>query len=385
MNILFIVPTYKPAYVYGGATEVISLLAESLVKCGNLVTVYTTNGNGQTELEIETGKEIIVDGVKVFYFKRYTRDHSHTSPGFLAKIALNVKKFDVVHLHSWWNPPIVIAAAICKWRNVKPILSPHGMFCDYVLYEHNKRKKQLLHYFGRSLLLNSFLHVSSEMEWNESQIFLKEVWPGKILPNLVNVSFELNSQKSSDGVKPFIIGFISRIEKKKGLDILIKALSKVNFDYKLQIAGTGDPTYINYLKQLATSCGNLGNIEWVGWKDKIQKFQFYSSIDLFALTSLNENFAVVVIESLSVGTPVFLSNRVGLAKYVEQMELGWITSIKDENEVTEKLNTIYLQHDMRLSISKRSPEIIRKDFDSACLTEHYLDYYKSVMNQKRFA
>ncbi|MDB5012296.1 MAG: hypothetical protein JWQ25_498 [Daejeonella sp.] len=305
MNILFLVPTYKPAYVYGGATEVISLLAESLVRCGNEVTVYTTNGNGKSELEIETGKETLVEGVRVFYFKRYTRDHSHTSPGFLAKIALNVKKFDIVHLHSWWNPPIVIAAAICKWRGVKPIISPHGMFCDYVLYEHNKRKKQLLHYFGKSLLLNSYLHVSSEMEWKESQAFINDTWRGKILPNLVNAPCPTSRKVIPKKSKTLVIGFISRIDPKKGLDILIKALSKVNFSYKLKIAGTGDADYISYLNKVASEHGNSEHIEWVGWKDKVQKFLYYSSIDLFALTSLNENFAVVVIESLSVGSPVF--------------------------------------------------------------------------------
>ena len=382
MNILFIVPTYKPAYVYGGATEAISLLAESLVTCGHEVTVYTTNGNGKTELEIETGKEILVDGVKVFYFKRYTRDHSHLAPGFLAKVLFNVRKFDVVHLHSWWNPPIVMAAAICKLSGVKPILSPHGMFCDYVLYEHNKRKKQILHYFTKRLLLNSFLHVSSEMEWDESQSFIKESWPGKILPNLVNADSNVVASRSESENEPFVIGFISRIDPKKGLDILIKALSKVNFSYKLKIAGTGEPDYIQYLNQVALKQGNSEHIEWVGWKDKIQKFLFYSSIDLFALTSLNENFAVVVIESLSVGTPVFLSDKVGLSKYVKERKLGWVTAITDVNGVATQLNAVYLQKQMRRTIKERAPQIIKKDFDTTLLANKYADYYKSICNQQ---
>src|SRR6266496_3119649 len=80
MKILFIIPSYKPAYIYGGTTVVVSLLAESLASHGHQVTVYTTTANGKNELEVETGKEIIIDGVKVFYFKRITKDHSHISP-----------------------------------------------------------------------------------------------------------------------------------------------------------------------------------------------------------------------------------------------------------------------------------------------------------------
>src|SRR6185503_9537557 len=126
MKILFVIPSYKPAYIYGGTVVVSGLLAESLAKQGHEVTVYTTTANGKTELNVETGKEIIVDGVKVFYFKRFTKDHSHISPGLWQKIFHTARRFDVVHLHSWWNPCIVIAAALCKLRGIKPVLSPHG-------------------------------------------------------------------------------------------------------------------------------------------------------------------------------------------------------------------------------------------------------------------
>ncbi|MDB5012297.1 MAG: hypothetical protein JWQ25_499 [Daejeonella sp.] len=64
------------------------------------------------------------------------------------------------------------------------------------------------------------------------------------------------------------------------------------------------------------------------------------------------------------------------------MQLGWVTSIQNINAVTTKLNEIYLQQDMLLSISERAPEIIRKDYDSTFLTNTYIDYYKSVVNQR---
>ena len=51
MKILFIAPSYKPAYIYGGPVVVISLLAESLIKLGHNVTVYTTRAD-TAEIEI---------------------------------------------------------------------------------------------------------------------------------------------------------------------------------------------------------------------------------------------------------------------------------------------------------------------------------------------
>ncbi len=360
---------------------VVYLLAESLVRNGHDVTVYTTTANGKEDLDVKTGEEVIVDGVKVYYFKRYTKGNSHLSPGFWNKIFQTVKDFDVVHLHSWWSPAIVAAAAVCRMRGIKPILSPHGMFCDYILTTNNKIKKQILQtVVGKSLLKNTFLHVSTPMEWDESQLILKDEWAGAIIPNLVELD-NIKSPEKKEANSVFTVGFISRIDPKKGLDILIKALSKVSFSYKLQVAGTGEEDYVNSLKNLALECGNANKIEWVGWKDNVQKMEFYSEIDLFALTSHNENFAVVVIESLSVGTPVFLGKNVGLSSYVAGKQLGWITNIQDINQVAADLELAYRESDKRKFIHENAPAIISHDFNKNLLTKQYTDYYKTLISQ----
>lgn len=379
MNILFITPTYKPAYIYGGPTVTVSTLAESLVKSGQTVTVYTTTANGKDELDVKINEEVIVNGVKVYYFRRLTKDHSHMSPGFWKKIFLNVKKFDVVHLHSWWNLAIIITAGICKLKGVKPIISPHGMFCNYVIVERNKQVKQAIHStIGKSLLRNTFLHVATNMEWKESQTAMSGEWSGIVIPNLVELSLLQPIPKKS-GTKPFIIGFISRIDPKKGLDLLIKALSRVEFNYRLQIAGTGNEEYVESLKQLALDCGNSDKIDWVGWKNTTEKFAFFASIDLFALTSHDENFAAVVIESLSVGTPVFLSNRVGLSEYVKQKQLGWVTEIDDVDNISIELERTFKDKEKQMVISQSAPDIIRNDYDKGLLTAKYVNYYQELI------
>jgi len=376
MKILFVIPTYKPAYIYGGPVVVVSILAESLVKNGHDVTVYTTTANGKSELAVDIDQVTMIDGVKVFYFKRYTKDHSHLSPGFWKKIYSNVSGFDVVHLHSWWSPSIVLAAAICKLKSVKPVLSPHGMFCDYVLTTKNKLKKQAMHLISKPLLSNTWLHVSTQNEWAESQKMLPQKWDGVIIPNLVILS-DAPVARAQAEKKVFTIGFISRIDPKKGLDLLITALSNVSFDYKLKIAGSGDESYVSELKQLSVQLKNHDKLEWLGWKDNLQKFEFYQDIDLFALTSHNENFAVVVIEALSVGTPVLLSNNVGLSDYVNEKNLGWVSNMKVK-DITENLELLFADKNKRTLINNTAPAIIAQDYEIDNLTRQYSLFYKSI-------
>jgi glycosyltransferase involved in cell wall biosynthesis len=374
MKILFIVPSYKPAYVYGGTIVVVTRLAEQLVLEGHEVSVYTTTANGKAELDVPPGKELNVDGVKVTYFKRITGDHTHVSPALWKHLYSNVKTFEVVHIHSWWNPLVLGAAWICKMKGVKPVFSPHGMLSTYIIETNNAGKKKFIHgLVGKGLLESSRLHVTAETEWEES-IKIIPHWQGNVIPNLVMLSEKIYSRPANE---IFTIGFLSRIDPKKGLDLLIKALAKVSFDYKLLIAGEGEDNYVSSLKKLAAESGNDQKLEWVGWKNGEEKFEFLSQLNLFALTSHNENFAVVVIESLSVGTPVLLSDRVGLYKYVLDRDMGWVTDINVEN-ITQKLNQLYVERQKLEKINSDAPSRIKEEYNDSALAKEYIKLYLSA-------
>ncbi|SFE02798.1 Glycosyltransferase involved in cell wall bisynthesis [Chitinophaga sp. CF118] len=375
MRILFIAPSYKPAFIYGGPIVVIARLAERLVQLGHEVTVYTTTANGKAELDVPVKQPVMVDGVTVQYFKRITGDHTHISPSLMAHTWATAKQYDVIHIHSWWNFLVLGAALMCRLRGIKPVLSPHGMFCDYVLTANNQAKKKVLHaVIGKQLLRNTYLHVSSRMEWNEC-LQINTNWKGAEIFNLVDLPSGEYARKESP---VFTISFLSRIDPKKGLDILLHALSGVTFPYRLQIGGSGDADYVAYLKQMVVDLGMEDHVEWAGWKNSAEKFTFLAGSDLFALTSLNENFAIVVIESLYVGTPVFISNNVGLSNYVQQNGFGWITGIENVAEIREKLTQAYNNKQVRNSITSRARAVIDHDFNEAKLAGDYVKLYQST-------
>lgn len=373
MNILFIVPSYKPAYIYGGPVVVIARLAERLVQLGHDVTVYTTTANGRTELDVPTDKPVMVDGVKVMYFKRITGDHTHISPALWRKTWATVRGFDVVHIHSWWSFLVLGVSLICRLKKVKPLLSPHGMFCDYVVKQRNGSKKQLIHHvIGKRLLPHTYLHVSSPMEWQECQD-IHAGWKGGLVFNLVDLPAGNYTRREN---RVFTISFLSRIDPKKGLDILLHALAGVPFDYRLRIGGAGDDEYVLQLKKLITDLHMNDKVEWAGWKSREEKFLFLAESDLFALTSHNENFAIVVIESLHAGTPVLISHQVGLSKYVDQHRLGWITGIDRIEEIREKITEAYHNREERIRIGREARAIIDQDFNETKLANDYLELYE---------
>lgn len=380
MKILFITPAYKPAYGYGGPTISVSELAEALVKIGHDVTVYTTTANGETELDVVTGYATELNGVEVYYFKRITGDHTHVSPALWRKLWKTEKEFDVIHLQSWWSFLIIGAALICRLKRRSFILSPRGMLGRYSFKnQHNFSKKIIHSLVGKSLLKRSLLHATTMLEWKDCMQVYKS-WKGFILPNLVNLP-SVRYHHSEEKFPGFTIGFLSRIDPKKGIELMFNALSEVNFNYRLRIAGWGDEKYIDTLKLLASQLNISDRIEWCGWINGESKFRFMNELDLFVLTSYNENFAIAVTESLAMGTAVLVSENVGLADYVKEKKLGFVCKA-EVPAIKRELNKIYANRNDLIRIKNDAPEIISEDFDKRYLARKYVSAYKDILGFK---
>lgn len=379
MKILQINASYKPAYIYGGPTMSVSKLSEQLIKVGVEITVFTTTANGITELPVVSGRNSNIDGVPVTYFKRWTKDHTHFSPSLLKKLWKEVKTFDLVHIHAWWNLVSILSCWVAIKRRVPVVVSPRGTLSSYSFSNKNNLSKRIIHrLLGKGLLNNSCIHVTSD---REKQAIEHIISPKQIItiPNFVVLSGRISNEKQdSSNSKSLKLLFFSRIEEKKGLDILLNALTKVIIPYHLTVAGDGNSDYINKLKAIAANNGIADRISWIGFQ-RAGKFQLLQQHDLMILPSHDENFGNVVIESLSVGTPVLISNNVGLAGYVETKGLGWICEANQE-EISMHINRLFGEETKRSEIRHTAPDTIRIDFDEATLTERYITMYRGIID-----
>ncbi|MEL6720071.1 MAG: glycosyltransferase [Bacteroidota bacterium] len=372
-TVLHIVPSYKPAYIYGGTITAISILAESQAALGHKIQVFTTTANGKEELPKGS---TTIDGVQVQYFPRWTKDHTHFSPALLWKLFRSIKKYDTVHLHSWWNLVTIPALFICWLRGVRPFFSPHGMLSSYSLGNESGGAKGVFHrFFGRFLLSKSILHATAQQEAEEGLQMIAN-WKYILVPNIVELPERKNYRSEQAASPAFTLIFLSRIHHKKGLELLFEALSQVAFEFQLRIAGDGEAEYIQQLKQLAANLNIAEKIDWVGWINDEPKYQFLANADLFALTSHNENFAMVVIESLAVGTPVLLSDQVGLSDYVQEKQLGWICPL-EVNKIQEYLQDIFKQKEALATIRSKAAEQIYRDFSAENIARQYVEAYRS--------
>lgn len=376
MNILQICAAYKPAYIYGGPTMSVSTLSEELVRAGHEIEVFTTTANGAEELPVEPGETQLVDGVKVTYFKRLTGDHTHYSPDLLAAMRRKLEDFDIVHIHTWWNLVSLLACRVALGQRVPVIVSPRGTLSDYSFGNKNGLAKKMIHsLLGRGQLSKSFMHVTSDRELRAMEMLVKPRATFNI-PNFINLPEQVAElPQSTEG--PIKLIFFSRIDEKKGLELLFEALKDIGIDYRLTIGGSGNEAYISKLKALAAKNGISQFIDWIGFRTD-DKFDILQQHDLFVLPSYDENFGNAVIESLSVGTAVLISNQVGLNHYIEQKRLGWVCT-HDVSSLLEYILVAAVSQDELRRIRKIAPGVIRHDFNAASLAAAYIAAYKKIL------
>ncbi len=377
MKVLQICAAYKPAYIYGGPTMSVSMLSEQLQIAGVDIEVYATTANGLTELPVEANTPTTVDGVKVVYFNRLTKDHTHFSPRLLMSLWRNAKNFNVVHIHAWWNLVSLFTCLIALYKKVPVIVSPRGTLSSYSFNNRNASIKGLLHKFlGKPMLNKCHIHTTSTREKLAVEALIQPL-NVTVLFNFVKLPQTITIIQNTE-TAVFKIIFLSRIEEKKGLELLIDALKHLTVPYHLTIAGTGDPAYVETLKTMSHTIAD--KITWAGFKTE-DKFQLLAAHDLFVLPSYDENFGNAVIESLSVGTAVLISKNVGLADYVENNNLGWICD-NDGVSITNQLNTIIKSKREELThIRQIAPQIINADFDNSKLVNKYISMYQRIINK----
>ena len=173
------------------------------------------------------------------------------------------------------------------------------------------------------------------------------------------------------GDKFNIIG-VGRLAKVKGWDLLIKALSKVNFDFKLILLGSGDEK--ESLENLAKKLGIFDKIEF----DFVKNVNDYIfSSDLQIIASKEEGLSLALIEGIFYAKMLLASN---IANHSDLIGKELVFDRNDEI-LTSKLNEIYANYDKFVEIFAKV-KATKEKFSIENMANQYIKAYKSLITDK---
>ena len=157
--------------------------------------------------------------------------------------------------------------------------------------------------------------------------------------------------------KPYLL-FVGRLEKIKGPDIAVKAISLLPSDFHLFIVGEGEEK--EKLKNLAGSEGVKERVHFLGGVPPDTLPSLFHTSFLTLIPSREEPFGLVGLESMSCGTPVLASGKGGLGEYIKDGINGFLLPSPEPSVWAEKIWQLW-----ELSLSPRWNEIIREGYRTA--------------------
>src|SRR4029079_3490453 len=140
------------------------------------------------------------------------------------------------------------------------------------------------------------VHFTSHGEWKEAAS-LGIPFRGVVIPLGVEApqsgDREALSRTYGELEGRIALLFLSRIDPKKNVEALLKAVAAINRQRTktiLIIAGSGLPEYVMSLKKLSEELGIARQVVWLGHVEGPHKAAAFSVADAFVLPSLSENF-----------------------------------------------------------------------------------------------
>ncbi|HLZ28071.1 MAG TPA: glycosyltransferase [Chloroflexota bacterium] len=155
------------------------------------------------------------------------------------------------------------------------------------------------------------------------------------------------------GATEKVLLFVGRIQRLKGLEILLRAFAQMSdLDARVLIVG-GQPgtshesREISRLHHLAARLGITERTTFVGPVAHGRLPLYYSAADATVMPSSYESFGLVAVESLACGTPVVATRVGGLTSIVRDGETGLLVPWRDADLFAERLRRVLEDETLR--------------------------------------
>lgn len=137
------------------------------------------------------------------------------------------------------------------------------------------------------------------------------------------------------------IGFVGRLTKGKGWEVLLDAINKIKYkeelkEYKFIFVGDGDSK--EEFKNKIELLGLEDLIIKINFLNHVELSNLYNCLDLFCFpTEMRESLGLVGIEAMACGVPVIVSDFAALKEYVVEEFNGYLFSKGNYIDLSEKI------------------------------------------------
>lgn len=281
------------------------------------------------------------------------------------------KTFNIIQTNSLWQYPNFVTEFARRGTNCKSVIVPRGTLSPYALSLSPLKKRLVMALGQRTALKKCDMFVATCQEEYLDIRNLGYKAPVAIIPNGIDVPiFQRAPQKRKRVV------FLSRIHKKKGIDILIKAWSKLSPlfpDWILSIVGPMND-YGEEMKALTESL-NLKTVDFVGALFGDEKNEFLQDSEFFVLPTHSENWGMAVAEALICSIPAICTTGAPWEGLNTRKCGDWI-ELSEENLYNSMKKLMLLTPEERAVMGRNGFNWVSEEFSWHTVGKKTIDAFK---------
>ena len=369
----------------GGPPKIIYDHAVVQMKLGAEVTILTPISEGQKLYAIP-------EGAKVITCKRHwlAKFWAEFSPELYTWIKQHGNEYDVIHIHGVWH----FAGVTPYLAGIKTAkcITTHGLLDSWTIGRGYWKKMLFGFLFQKRILKNTeLIQINNTDEQADLKRFLGFQHPNvQIIPNGMNLKdFEKLPPKNTFRDKFLIpkaqkiVLFLSRINLKKGLDLLLPAFKEISSkrdDCLLIMAGPDD----GYLVQTEVFIkeNHLENrMKLVGMLTGNDKLAAFADADIFALPSHSEGFSIATLEALISGVPSLLSDRVGFGEAIRANNAAHLIDLNVES-IVAGLTQMLDNQDYCQQLSQNGISLVKNKYDIEIVARRLFEEFENIINPR---
>lgn len=184
--------------------------------------------------------------------------------------------------------------------------------------------------------------IVAPSEWVRAALSENAIPPEKVVVSGQSASAEFSDRKQrplqGGNRREIVIGFLGRLERYKGADLLVRALARLPADLPvlLRIAGVGQDA--RFARRMEEATRKDSRIQLMGLVEHEKVPEFLADIDVLAVPSrYMETGPIVVQEARALGIPVMGADLGGISERVHHGVDGWLLPFDDPGPWAEAI------------------------------------------------
>ena len=293
------------------------------------------------------------------------------------KTLLRQEAFDVIHLHE----------PMSGFVTLNTLSVAKGLNSIFIGTFHTYQGTRLYRMGGKQLGMPYMNRLHGRIAVSEpARRFISRPFPGdyQIIPNGIQLDRFAGPVEPFPHLRDGMINllFLGRLEKRKGLKYLLKAYSRLKWDWpnlRLIVVGPGKPDDDSYR---IMSERNLQDVVFVGEVSEEDKMRYYKSADVYCSPATGrESFGVVLLEAMASGTPIVASAIAGYSSVVTDGQEGLLVPAKDDAALADSIERLLKNPALRAALVANGRRRVM-EFSWDRVAGQVMDFYESFLEQR---